>query len=533
MNTTFRLATLFASTRNALLLGAVLSLVTLLAGIALLALSGWFITAMGLAGLAGVSMNYFTPAASIRGLSIMRSAGRYGERLVSHEAALKLSAQIRLWFYDALSRVPFLHLKTLHSGDAFTRLKSDIDAVEKCYLLGYVPVLSGMAALTLLGVILAFYQPALAIWILLLVVCAGICAPLLIQTRNQKDAKDSAAAQAELANSLTELLQGLADQMVFDPLNLQLAELHGHERRWMAANNAINRRDTLLQTILLIATGMALLGTLIILTPSVLALTVTGPQLAMACLLSIAAFDIALLFPAALQSLQQAHIAARRLFALTDAAITEAHISPVIAPFLLECRNVSFGYSDKAVLRNIDLTLKSGQVLAITGRSGTGKSTLLELLSGELSAQSGTITRSGIIAHAPQKPYFMADTIAANMLIANPDATVAMRQQAYDLVGLTELIDSLKDGENTYLGENGARLSGGQLRRLAIARAWLHQASCLMLDEPEEGLDHALTNKVLPAVIDAAIARGQAVILGLHDTNHIWCNADWKILALD
>ena len=168
-----------AGQRGWMLLGLLLALLTSLANIALLALSGWFISAMALAGVAGVSMNYFTPAALIRLSAIVRTAGRYGERLTTHEATFRVLATMRVWLYQRIEPLAPQHLEQYQSGDLLNRLRADIDSLNNLYLRVWVPSLVALISSLSCVLVLLRYDWRMAVWLGLTLATAGWALPRL------------------------------------------------------------------------------------------------------------------------------------------------------------------------------------------------------------------------------------------------------------------------------------------------------------------------------------------------------------------
>ncbi len=529
-------------------LGIALSLAALASGIGLLAVSGWFITAMGIAGAAGVTMNYFTPAAVIRALAIVRTTGRYAERLVNHDAALKVTARFRQWFYERLEPLAPAGLQDLHSGDVFARLRGDIDSLEKFYLNGAVPLCTAVLALIGVAAGLAFYSPALAVVETLLLVVSGFAVPLALR---RAGAQDQAAADQALRAAridLTDTLQAMGELLVYGNPARRLSAFDDRDRGLTDAQARINRRDNLAQGLLVLCMGMAVAAGLWIVMPLVQSGRFGAAQLGLIPLLCLACFDAVLLVPPALQAFEGAKVAAARIFTVADrhpsVPLSSARTIPDGA-FHLEIRRLSFSYGGDRVLDGLSLDLRAGGMTVLVGPSGAGKSTVLNLLAGFWRCAPGMMFLNGCdlamsdpdsararFAFAAQKPYLFAGTIRSNLALADPAATDAMMEEACAAAGLSELIQGLPGGYDAYIGENGVKLSGGQMRRLSLARALLKPADCLVLDEPGEGLDRALEVNVLRSAVALARRRGQAVLLCLHAVDRDVVPDDAEIVVL-
>lgn len=527
-------------------LGIFLSLTTLAASIALLTVSGWFIAAMGLAGVAGVSMNYFTPAAIIRAMAIIRTGGRYAERLVTHDAALKVTASFRQWFYDRLEPLAPAGLGDLRSADLFGRMRSDIDGLERFYLNALVPLCTGIVALAIIAIGLLLFDPLLALTELVLLAIAGIALPLLTRRFSQADHDMLSHKLSEMRIDLTDSLQGMQELMVYGGFDPAVHRIMTGSDRVIAAQTRIAGRDAVAQGLTVFCMGLAVAAGLLVAAP----LTASGIDSAMLAaipLLCLACFDAVLQMPAALNAWHGAALSARRIFAIADwnALLHEATTAVPDASFQLAFDHVAFAYDTEAVLKDVSFTLTAGQTLALTGRSGSGKTSIINLCVGFWQPTAGTVRLNGadIATCAPdsvrrqfgvalQKPYLFTDTIRANLLLANPSATPEDMERVCRVAGIADTIRAMPEAYETFLQENGRSLSGGQLRRLAIARALLKPAACLVLDEPGEGLDKALEAKVLRDVLDFATARGQAVIVCIHDAEAATDLGITRIIAL-
>ncbi len=549
MKNILRFARLYQPHALEMFAGLTLAFAALGAGIALLAVSGWFIAAMGLAGAAAVSMNYFSPAAIIRGLSIVRTASRYGERLANHDAALRVTATFRQRFFFALERLLPESVQNIHSADLFDRMRADVETLERFYLNGLVPILTALMAILTLFIVLLFYHPLLATMLATCLLLSGYLFPVLIKNISQHDAARMAQTGKERRIALSELMQGMDEWLVYNQSGNKIDQLQGHDAQIAACQNRMHKRDALMQAVTLFLSGGMLVGALYILLPMAQAQQFTGANLAMIALLSLAAFEIITPLPTAFQSFFAARIAASRIFEIVDRAPPaddRAELPPPASDtFSLSLNNVSFSYQEGRGIKNVSFTMRAGELTVICGPSGSGKSTLSYLLAGFWNPDSGTITLNGhdmaswplaarrdMFGFAPQKPYIFADTIRHNLWMAQPSATTAEVERSCAIAGLQDVINAMPEGIDTYVSEHGIRLSGGQIRRLSLARALLRNAPCLVLDEPTEGLDPDTETRVMENILAEARARGQAVLMFLHESNQKWLPKEAQIIDL-
>ena len=477
----------------------------------LLGLSGWFITSAALAGLAGLAtaqaFNVLLPSATIRLLAIVRTGARYGERLSGHAAALRALAAIRPVLFAALAAAPTREALALSGGEASSRLVQDVDAVETWFVRLSAPWGAGAAVVAgaALG-LLAGWPAAVAI-----VVASGaailtarylarrLSAPagLAIQTR-MGALKEAAAGLAAAAPELRAYgLEGWAgDILATRGADLDAARLDAAKARgWIAVSQAV---------ILGLAVAVAVL----------LAAPAGAAMAALAGLAAAMAVDGVAAVVGALDQDGAARAAAARL----DEVLR--HAPPPRAETLSLTR---------PHLTLLGQTFEPGQRIALLGASGTGKTTLLERLLALRAVQPGRLALGGVdlanlnpeiaraaFAHAPQDAALIAGTVAQNLRMAAPDASDQALWDALSEASLEARIRAAPAGLNAWLGDNGERLSGGERRRLALARAYLRPAPWLLLDEPTEGLDAATEALVLQGLVARLDRTGQGLLLVSH-----------------
>ncbi len=503
-----------------LLLGALLSLVTLLANVALLAVSGWFLAAMALAGAAGISMNYFSPAALIRAMAILRTAGRYGERLVTHEATLRFIADLRLWLFRRLEPLLPGPLERFRSGDLFSRIVADVSQLEDAYLRMLLPLSTALLGGLLIAAVAWRYDPQFGLILLILLLCAGLLLPLAVGRLGRRPARRVVEQSALLRGQVIDSLQGMAELTVSGALTQQHRRVVEGSRQLIAEQRRLAAIDGLSQAGLLLFANLAMWLTL---WAGIALLRLGGidpAQLVMLTLLSLAAFEAVMPMPMALRLLGSVQAAAERLFEIVDLQpqVTEP---PQPAPrpqrFDLVVRDLHFAWNEQegAVIRGLDLELPAGRRVALLGPSGAGKSSLIPLLIGFGRPQRGRIELGGRplqdyrgedlrewIAVAPQQPQLFNASIADNLRLARPDADNALLMEVCRVAQLDAFIEQQPEGLETWLGETGLRISGGQARRLAIARALLREPELLILDEPGEGLDALTESRLIAALLE-------------------------------
>ncbi|RNE92532.1 thiol reductant ABC exporter subunit CydC [Marichromatium sp. AB32] len=547
MRELLRLWRLFRPYRAWMLLGTLAAVLTLLANVTLMAASGWFIAAMASAGAAGVAMNYFAPAALIRGSAMVRTAGRYGERLVNHEATFRLIASLRVWFYRHLEPLAPARLQQYHSGDILSRIRADIDALDNLYVRVLVPVVVALISVTLFVVFLALHDPALALLGLVFLLLAGVGLPWWAELRGRAPGQRLAEQEGALRAAVIDGVQGMAELTVYGATERQAQRIEGLSEQLIADQARINSDQGLTQAAIGLCANLNLWLLLWLAIPLVRAGELPPPELAMLALFTLASFEAVAPLPHAFQLLGRSLAAARRLFAIVDTvpAIREPDgPSPRLEQFDIVFEGVGFSYPDaeRAALADIDLRVPEGTRAAVVGATGSGKSTLFNLLLRFWSTDCGNIRVGGHdirdidsetlrrqIAVVSQHTHLFDATIRENLLVARPGATQTELEQACRVAQIHDFIAGLPEGYDTWVGETGVRLSGGQGRRIAVARALLKDAPILLLDEPTEGLD-AGTERSLMAALDR-LMQGRTVLLITHRP----AGLDWvdQILVLD
>lgn len=503
-----------------------------LAHMALMATSGWFITAMALAGAAGIAIDVFAPAAYIRGFAIARTLSRYIERLVGHQATLKFVASLRPWFFVRLTPLAPAALQDQRSGDLLARLKGDIDRLEFAFLRVISPV---AAALIVLAVGLAFiagHDEAMALAVAGAALFAGLVLPLLVQRLAAPAARAVTAHGAELNAALVDHLEGRAELDIYDPDRRHRAAVDATSNTLIAAEGRLAGIAGFAGAGVGLAAQAALLAVILIGAPRVLGGSLPGPDLVMLALFSLALFEAVAPLPLAFQTLPGTLASARRIFALVDrpAPVAEpAAPKPVPARGALAFSHVGLTYpgAHAPALEDVSFTLEPGRRIGIIGESGSGKSSLVALAlrfrasgTGEVRfaddsvAAYDTDALRARLAVLTQGDHLFSATIRENLAIAAPGADDAALKGACAKAGILAFVESQPEGLDTFVGAHGAKVSGGEARRLGLARALLKDAPILILDEPTEGLDTETERRVMSAVLEAT--EGRALLLISH-----------------
>ena len=511
-----------------MLLACFVSASATIANIGLMATSGWFITAMGIAGVTGAAINYFTPAALIRAFAIVRTGGRYLERLVSHEATLRIIAGLRSWLYRRFEPLAPAGLQYTHSGDVLARLGTDIDRLENTFLRLFVPAAVAVVTVLVISGVAAFYLPMFGAVLFGLLVFAGVVLPVIAQRYARPVGDRLTARSSEMSVLLVDSLEGLAELKSYGLADAQRARIATLSDDLIADETGLTDISAVTRSGIGVTANMALWSALAIAGTAVAAGTFAPADLAMLALLGLAVFEALSPIPDALESLSSTLASARRIFALADTEPKPAEPEtpqPLPEASALTFENVSLTYAGapEPALSGIDLTLSPGRHVGIVGPSGSGKSSLVGLALKFWTPDSGSIALGGVpiaeldgealrsrFAVVPQQSHLFAASIAENLRRAAPEASDADLQTACRLAQIHDFIVAQPEGYATEVGSRGLKLSGGQARRLAVAQALLKTAPILVLDEPGEGIDLETEKQLLDAVLDA---RADAAVL--------------------
>lgn len=548
-----RLLALMRPQAGWMVVAVLLSAFSSLAHVALMATSGWFITAMALAGATGALIDVFTPSAYIRGFAIARTAGRYAERLVGHEATLKFVARLRPWFFIRLTPLAPAALEDQRSGDLLARLKGDIDRLEFAFLRILSPLGAAMLVLAVALSFVARYDGAMALAILAAALLAGLVLPALLHRLAAPAARAVTARSAALDAALVDHLEGRAELDIYDPGRRHRAGVEATSDGLIAAEGRLAGIAGFAGAGVGLAAQASLLAVVLLGAPRVLEGSLPGPDLPMLALLALAVFETVAPLPLAFQTLPGTLASARRILSLVDRPVPvpePAMPQPVPATGALAFEHVSLTYpgAGEEALSDVSLTLEPGRRIGIIGASGSGKSSLVALALRFRAPGSGALTFAGAdvaayegddlrarMAVLAQSDHLFSATIRENLLIARPDATLEAVEEACARAGILDFIRAQPEGFDTFVGAHGAKVSGGEARRLGLARALLKDAPLLILDEPTEGLDTETERRVMDAVLEAAEGRGLLLIshrrARLETMDEIILMADGRITA--
>jgi ATP-binding cassette subfamily C protein CydC len=520
---------------RALLVGSLLASLTVLAGMALLGLSGWFITATALAG-ANVATAFmfdvFMPSAGIRLLAVGRTASRYGERLVTHDTTFAVLAALRVRLFRGWARAGAARELLMRPSRVLFRLTSDIDALESLYLRLVVPALAALGAALLAGVILGFMQIGMGIALAAWLIGSGWGIAVVVARRARRPSVQRAHAIELLRARAVDLVAGQTDLVMAGRIDAQRSALADADRRLAAADLALNRLEANAGAAYGVAGTVSLVAVLLAVGALVGQGRIGAPAAALALLVALTAVEpFAALRRGALDA-GRTWLAVRRLaprMAADDAqpvpsvsdAVTpvasaaSAFDVPLTSGTALRFDAVTAAHSDagSAVLHGVSLRIGIGERVALIGPSGAGKSTLLAIAAGELMPRTGTAAALPACL-LTQRTELFQDSLRDNLRLADPSAGDGRLWQVLEAAGLAQDIRATAAGLDTRLGEGGLGLSGGQSRRLALARLLLRPTDFWLLDEPTEALDAEVARDVLQRL--SAHADKRTVLIATH-----------------
>ena len=538
---TFRLTQLFSTQLDKWLIAACLGIMTALSVIGLLMTSGWFISAAAMAGMVALgshSFNYLVPAAIIRVMAMVRTAGRYGEMMVSHHAVFGLLRRLRVRFFNQFARLPLANLSsTLQSTHAMHRLTHDIEVLNELPLRVVSPWLVATTASLLVATLL--YQYEVNPMLIAIFLIAGLMLPAMLTWRSIKHARAHQALAESRRVSLLNPLSALTHLLIWQRWQSELTAFNSLDTQHTHQQKRIQRAQSLVMLIMQWLIAAVLVGLLVGFYHTPLVISV--PML-LALFLGIMGMTD-LLTPLVTHSLALGNslAAKHQLNELLNPSLQPSHhLTPDLAPLPIDAARLNAPLTltinqlaakmPQAIVgfKAISLTATQGIPVLITGRSGAGKSTLLQVLAHELAPQQGSIELSGmdwlalpntpaLTGYLGQQIDIFDQTLATNLRLGNADASNEQLWQVLGKVGLKDWARNQPLQLQTPLGEYGQAISGGQARRIALARLLLTPKKILLLDEPFAGLD----KKRREALWQMLVQHQQQGIL-IIVTHHLW-----------
>ncbi len=552
-------------------LGILISFIASFSSVALMGTATWFLSAMAVAGFYDYALNIFIPSALIRLLALARTLLRYGERYYTHDATFRLLAYLRVYLFERALALEVTQAVNLKSADLQRRLQADLERLEMLYIRQLVPFACALLMGVVLGGVLISFSWHLMVTTIVLMVIAAVVAPLLAAYHGRRYSTLQSTLAIKLNDEVSELIAGFFDLMLLGKQYERAAEFLRQAQFLAWARSRVIFYDQVAQVVLLTCSELTLLLLLIECVPLVTAGAMSSPQMMMLGVVAMASYELVqplsaacLNLPYVLHSAQRVaelfHIGTSELSnaALTTLKSDEAayaasggQLAAVSSfaqqqlrkeqagavsdqPCEVRLEHIAFSYELEGgatlpLYHDLNLVFSSDQNYVIKAPSGRGKSTLVLLLTKLLLPQAGTLYLNGtdyrelsgatVRAHfavALQDITLFSGTIWDIFRQVKPEVTETEVRAVLDLVELTELIAQLPQGLDEWLGSTGLTISGGQARRLCLARALVKAGTAasnfLVLDEPGEGLDAAQEERI----IERIQARRKGVIIITH-----------------
>ncbi|WGE55934.1 cysteine/glutathione ABC transporter ATP-binding protein/permease CydC [Actinobacillus equuli subsp. equuli] len=521
MKSIFPFLSLYRTHWGHLLLGIVLAITSLTASIGLLSLSGWFLSASFLAGSA-VIFNFFYPSSGVRGLAIGRTVSRYFERLVTHDATFRVLANLRVTVFRKLIPLSPSGLNRFRNSELLNRLVADVDTLDTLYLNLISPFVSAVMLIAFMGIGLSFVSPLLA-----LIICGALTAllvifPALFYRLGRKSGAKVIQARANYRSQFIEWIQMHAEFLLFGVVAQASNKLNQTEKEWLNAQSEESQLTGLSNALLTFANGILVCVVIYLASTAINVPSADYPEALIALVVFCVMASAEILMPIGLAFLHLGQVitAAERLNEITE--------PPPLVNFgnkndwqkteqnrpLVKFESVTFAYPNRVepVLQNISFEISAGQKVAILGKTGSGKSTIFQLINRNYDPTSGQIwlnscniadyAESSLRQHIvtlSQRVHIFNSSLRDNLLLGNDQATDPQLVDVLEQVGLSYLLD--EQGLDLWLGEGGRPLSGGEQRRLGLARLLVSQAEIVLLDEPTEGLDRETEQQILALIL--------------------------------
>ncbi|MGA5495426.1 thiol reductant ABC exporter subunit CydD [Streptomyces cinereoruber] len=525
----------------ALLLGSL----ALGSAVGLMAVSGWLISR---ASEQPPVLHLMMAVTATRAFGIGRAVFRYAERLVSHDAVLRMLADLRVSVYRRLERIAPAGLRRTRRGDLLARLVQDVDALQDYWLRWLLPagaaLVVGVGAVGFTAWLLPEAGAVLAVGLLV----AGITVPAAGGALARRAERRLAPVRGSLATAVADLLRGCAELTVAGALRSRIERTREADRDLTGIASRQAAATALGAGLSALVCGLTVAAAALVGVQAVRDGRLDGVSLAVVVLTPLAAFEAVTGLPLAVQYRQRVKHSAERVFEVLDAPVPvhEPHMpaAPPVGPFPLELSGVSARYAgqERPALTGFGLTLEAGRRVAVVGASGSGKTTLAQVLLRFLDVEHGMYRLGGVPARelegdavrrlvglCAQDAHLFDSSVRENLRLAEVGADDGELREALRRARLLDWVDGLPAGLDTLVGEHGARLSGGQRQRLALARALLADFPVLVLDEPAEHLDLATADALTDDLLRAT--EGRTTVLITHRLHGL--DAVDEVLVLD
>jgi ATP-binding cassette subfamily C protein CydC len=527
-----------------ILLSLALGIAAIGAGIGLMGTSAYIIASAALRPSISVLQ---VAIVGVRFFGLSRGVFRYLERVVSHSVNLRVVSRLREDFYRRIEPSAPANLVSYRSGDLLQRVIGDLETLENFYVRVIAPFI--VAAVVVLGVsfFVGGYAVELGILLAAGMILTGFVQPLISLLLTRKLSRQQVQARAQSSAKLVEIFQSLED--------LQAGNAQGHFYQELMAEFQNSGRvqvklgwlNGVNDSMVFLLTNLTLLALLVLAIPLVNHGSLDGVTLAVVALVAISSFEAVNPLPAAMQQYNASQAAAQRLFSMGNNQANDLsgfEQLPKVHNPVIKFESVSLGYPStvEKILDQVTFDLSYGKKIAVVGSNGAGKSSLISLLLGFVEPSEGSLRLIGeegfyqgaetirpLLAVQLQSPYLFSDSVRNNLLLAAPEASDSCLLQVLEKVGLMDWLQSLPEGLDTWIGEHGEKMSGGERQRLALARVLLQDKPFLILDEPTASLDAVNSQRVVNIFLKERSEAGMLVIT--HDLR--WLSEMDEILVME
>lgn len=524
---------LFKFAKLPLFLGLVLMITGLASSIGLLTTSGWFLAATAIAGL-GTLFNFFYPSASVRGLAIGRTLFRYFEKLVTHDATFRILAKLRVQVFEKIIPLSPAVLNRYRNSDLLNRLVSDVDTLDSLYLRLIAPFITAIFVILAMCIGLSFVNAPLALGLGVSLLLLVLVIPTVFYQLGKKFGDKLVHSRALYRTQFLEFIQAQAELLLFNAEDKLRDNMAKTEANWQADQQKEANLSGFSTALSLFLNGLIIAAMLWFSSQAEFGNDEYRMAfIALFTFAALASFEILMPLGSAFLHIGQVIASAERV---TDIIEQQPLVTfngkaefDQNATTLIEAKDLSFTYPERQnrALENLNLTIQKGKKVAILGKTGSGKSTLLQLLVRNYDANQGQLFLAGkpIADYAEdtlrsqfcfltQRVHVFSDTLRQNLQFASAvNISDEKMIEVLNQVGLGKLLEQ-EQGLDIWLGDGGRPLSGGEQRRLGLARILLNDAPILLLDEPTEGLDRETERQILRLIL--AHAENKTLIMVTH-----------------
>jgi ATP-binding cassette, subfamily C, bacterial CydC len=525
-----RLLALASAPRVRVALAVALGALTVAFGVGLMATAGYLISR---AAERPAILSLTAAIVAVRFFGLGRPILRYLERLVSHDLAFRVLTRVRGYAYERIEPLAPAGLESYRRGDLLSRFVADVDSLQNLHLRGVGPPLVAVTAGALSVGATAAFLPAAAVVLAVGLLVGATLVPAAVAVLGRRAAGRRAAARGALAAELVDIVRAAPELVVYGQDEERLGRVRAADETLLR----LSRRDALAggigDALGLLVTGATVAGVLALAVGAHADGDLNRVNIALLALLALASFEAVQPLPGAAREFMATLSSGRRLLDVTDREPTVVDPSrpappPPLRPAVaLEDVSARYGSEEDPALEGLTLRLEPGRHVALVGESGAGKTTVANLFLRFLDPESGRVTLAGrdlreyrqedvrrAIAVAGQDSYLFSTSVRENVRLARPEATDAELEHALRRAQIWEWVESLPQGWDTLVGEEGREVSGGQRQRIALARALLAESGVLVLDEPTAHLDTDTASDLVRDVLEAAA--GRSVLLITH-----------------